>query len=191
VPRRAALLVAAAASLLVPLTLFLPYLELGGVSPSGFETFSRADVLLVLAGLLAAALLAGGALTPVRALQSLGLAVAAMILGALLFDGLELVHRLGRPIPAFNFGISPDNVLTPKIGVGAVLGTVAAAIATAAALAATLLREPAAPPTASGPPVPTSAPSPDAPAPGWYADPSGGAGRRYWDGARWTDQRVP
>lgn len=22
---------------------------------------------------------------------------------------------------------------------------------------------------------------------GWYADPSGGGGQRYWDGAQWTD----
>lgn len=25
-------------------------------------------------------------------------------------------------------------------------------------------------------------------APGWYPDPRGGGGRRYWDGVRWTDQ---
>jgi Protein of unknown function (DUF2510) len=24
---------------------------------------------------------------------------------------------------------------------------------------------------------------------GWYADPEGGAGQRYWDGERWTDDR--
>jgi hypothetical protein len=28
------------------------------------------------------------------------------------------------------------------------------------------------------------------PQPGWYPDPSGGPGRRYWDGT-WTDFRAP
>ena len=26
---------------------------------------------------------------------------------------------------------------------------------------------------------------------GWYADPQGGGGRRYWDGTRWTEQTQP
>ncbi len=28
-------------------------------------------------------------------------------------------------------------------------------------------------------------PSPTSPPPGWYPDPSGARGQRYWDGARW------
>ncbi|BBY66584.1 DUF2510 domain-containing protein [Mycolicibacterium helvum] len=31
-------------------------------------------------------------------------------------------------------------------------------------------------------------PPPPKPAPGWYADPRGGNGKRYFDGSRWTDQ---
>ena len=27
--------------------------------------------------------------------------------------------------------------------------------------------------------------------PGWYADPAGGSGQRYWDGAQWTGYAVP
>jgi len=27
--------------------------------------------------------------------------------------------------------------------------------------------------------------------PGWYADPAGGEFRRYWDGARWTEDLAP
>jgi uncharacterized RDD family membrane protein YckC len=32
---------------------------------------------------------------------------------------------------------------------------------------------------------------PGTPPPGWYADPQGGGGQRYWDGARWTEQIGP
>src|SRR6185437_5665298 len=28
-------------------------------------------------------------------------------------------------------------------------------------------------------------------APGWYPDPSGHPGQRYWDGQRWTDNWAP
>lgn len=34
---------------------------------------------------------------------------------------------------------------------------------------------------------PSSAPTAGGPPAGWYPDPAGGVGRRYWDGARWTD----
>jgi uncharacterized RDD family membrane protein YckC len=27
--------------------------------------------------------------------------------------------------------------------------------------------------------------------PGWYPDPQGGGGQRYWDGQQWTDQAAP
>lgn len=69
---------------------------------------------------------------------------------------------------------------------------------------------PAAPPGPSSPPVPSTSPPTTrtppkreptaeqadaaptaeipvtAPVPGWYADPAGGGGLRYWDGAQWT-----
>ena len=33
--------------------------------------------------------------------------------------------------------------------------------------------------------------APPQPPPGWYPDPSGGPGQRYWDGTKWTDVNVP
>jgi hypothetical protein len=35
-----------------------------------------------------------------------------------------------------------------------------------------------------------ASPPPRAPA-GWYADPTGGSGQRYWDGERWTEHTTP
>ena len=32
-------------------------------------------------------------------------------------------------------------------------------------------------------------PSPTSPPAGWYADPDGGSGQRWWDGRRWTEHR--
>jgi Protein of unknown function (DUF2510) len=29
------------------------------------------------------------------------------------------------------------------------------------------------------------------PPPGWYADPAGGGGWRWWDGTRWTEHLAP
>ena len=34
-----------------------------------------------------------------------------------------------------------------------------------------------------------SPPVPKPPPPGWYADPSGRAGHRFWDGTRWTEHQ--
>jgi hypothetical protein len=33
--------------------------------------------------------------------------------------------------------------------------------------------------------------TPPSPLPGWYPDPSGAPGQRYWDGSKWTDVNIP
>lgn len=42
-------------------------------------------------------------------------------------------------------------------------------------------------PAATAPPPPRD--EPPAPPSGWYPDPAGGGGQRYWDGQAWTDAR--
>ncbi|HET6914610.1 MAG TPA: DUF2510 domain-containing protein [Acidimicrobiales bacterium] len=37
------------------------------------------------------------------------------------------------------------------------------------------------------PPLPASAAEPVLPPAGWYPDPAGSHGQRYWDGGRWTE----
>ncbi|AIM40980.1 hypothetical protein PBI_SQUIRTY_33 [Mycobacterium phage Squirty] len=32
---------------------------------------------------------------------------------------------------------------------------------------------------------------PPSPPPGWYPDPAGSGGQRYWDGQRWTEHYAP
>ncbi|HWE54295.1 MAG TPA: DUF2510 domain-containing protein [Acidimicrobiales bacterium] len=48
---------------------------------------------------------------------------------------------------------------------------------------------PAAPADPVAPPLPQAASAPDAthPPAGWYPDPAGSNGRRYWDGQAWTE----
>lgn len=46
------------------------------------------------------------------------------------------------------------------------------------------------PAVAAAPLAVAESPPPLAPA-GWYADPRGGSGQRYWDGQRWTEHTTP
>jgi len=55
-----------------------------------------------------------------------------------------------------------------------------ALVARAAATPVDAPADPVAPPLATG-----------GPPAGWYSDPSGGAGQRYWDGRGWTDAVQP
>lgn len=47
------------------------------------------------------------------------------------------------------------------------------------------------PPTSSPPPPPPQAPPPSGVPAGWYPDPSGGGGLRYWNGSAWTEDVRP
>ena len=203
--RRAAFIVAAVASLVAGLSLLMPYAELGGVSASGFKLLTRADTLLLVASLIAAAALAGAAVTGARPLGAIGLVAAGVALGGLVFTGMELVHQLGRPAEAlpFDLDVVPDAAPAPETGAGVIVGIVASVLAALAALVGALLPEGerraraeaadiARSPFAAQEPAPAGpVPAPAAPASavpaGWYADPHGAGGRRYWDGERWTD----
>jgi len=52
------------------------------------------------------------------------------------------------------------------------------------------LGAPAGWPAPPAPPPPEPSPVPQAPEPGWYADPAGGGGLRYWDGRGWTSRTL-
>jgi uncharacterized protein DUF2510/uncharacterized protein DUF2516 len=47
------------------------------------------------------------------------------------------------------------------------------------------------PPSSAPPPPPPQAPPPSGVPAGWYPDPSGGGGLRYWNGSAWTEDVRP
>ena len=61
------------------------------------------------------------------------------------------------------------------------------AAAHAPAVAAAGPADPVAAPLAGRALPPSGPPAQQAPPAGWYADPDGGGGQRYWDGNAWTD----
>jgi hypothetical protein len=80
-------------------------------------------------------------------------------------------RRLGGPFALASFG-----------GLVFALGLIALAVG--------LVRRGRAAPVAPWPTQPAQPVQPAAPA-GWYPDPSGASGQRYWDGVRWTDHVAP
>ena len=92
--RRAGQLIAGAGGVLLIVSLFLPWAEKGGVSRSGWELWTMADIFFLIAGLCAiAAAITGGSfglfrpdLTLIGATDLLGLVAIVLIGWLLIFD---------------------------------------------------------------------------------------------------------
>jgi hypothetical protein len=176
-------------SLLLALTMFLPWFDFGsGTSYSFWEASSGADVALLLLVLATAG--ASAALLAIG-LPALGAVAAAIGLAeAGLAGGYVIESLFGGD---FGVGAFFGGAGALVVAAGAALLLVLPAItrpgaleATGGALGDVLKRQPDWNPGAASP---TAAPAaPAAPPAGWYANPAGGAGERYWDGTTWTDQ---
>jgi hypothetical protein len=152
-------------SLGVIASLFLNWTEASEfqIAQTGFEGFTRFDVITVVLAALAGAMAVIDAFVSWRGLLALTAALGAYILGATMlapieggFDGLAIGWYLAMAFSAL-----------------IVLGSVIAA--------ATAGSEPRT--------VDSATPSPTAATPpaGWYPDPWGQSDRRYWSGTEWTN----
>ena len=99
--RRAGQLIAGAGGALLIVSLFLPWAETGGVSRSGWELWTMADMFFLIAGLCAiAAAITGGRfglfrpdLTLIGATDLLGLMATVLLAWFLIFDFPAGAHR--------------------------------------------------------------------------------------------------
>jgi hypothetical protein len=150
----------------VIVSLFLNWTEAGQftVAQTGFEGFTRFDVVIVVLAALAGAMALIDAFISWRGLLPLTAALGAYILGATMlapieggFDGLAV---------GWYFAMIFSAVI--------VLGGV---IAIATSQSESWALEPA-----------SAAPADSTPPAGWYPDPWGQSDRRYWSGTEWTDR---
>lgn len=154
-------------ALLVIVSLFVDYTE--GSSASLWDLLRRMDVVILVLAILA----------------------ILLVLGSLFMLGNLMLFAVGA-IGGFGLGFfSPDFIeYTFDKGIGAYLAILgSAAILGGAALALAPVLVARAGNWRDLPFVHEETPRPVAqPAPGWYADPSGQARLRYWDGQRWSEQ---
>ncbi len=153
------------------LSMFLPYFDYGGggdESTSLWEALSRSDILMALVCVGSAVVAVVSLSKPLsRAAHSLAIAGGGAVFGTFAFYLVEY-----SPDGGYAFGALIG-------GVAGVLGLVGAVLlaAGAANLGTAAPKRPQ--PAAAAAPATTPA--------GWYPDPSGAGGQRYWDGSAWTD----
>jgi Protein of unknown function (DUF2510) len=148
---------------------FLNYIDSSFLKGTFWKLAHRLDVIVLVLVLLAAAALAMGLVTTTPRGVA---AVAAAFAGA--------VFGLVSPLDARSFN---------DFGAGMWLMSIAALVMTAGAVIAALAPNGAAAgAAATGGGLGGAAAPPAGPPPGWYADPSGQGGERYWSGTAWSDQ---
>jgi len=166
----------AACSLGVFACLFAAFADTG---ESFFETYARLDVFMALMCL---------ALIVIPILAAAGVARAK----------LDRVTIGLACVPFAFFGAFVALEYWGEIEPGSYVAALFSTLAAACALGLCLMASPAAaaagpdrtlPAAGPGASVPASQPRPSGlPPAGWYPDPAGTHGRRYWDGATWTAQ---
>jgi hypothetical protein len=157
--------------------MFLPYFprqDYGGGQAFGgtfWESSKRQDVVLVVAVGIVAVLLLISFFTAPRVLGVIAALVSGFVFGEAAF------------VDAFDY--DPYKVGFYLLGAGGLLMAIGSLLVALPGDAAAVRRATGYPP-APGPVPPTPAPS-AGPPPGWYAEPSGRPGERYWSGTDWTD----
>ena len=137
------------------------------------------------------------------ALAALGAGIAGAFSGARVLSGILLA--LGGQTIALFFSYagwaSASDDTTLSVGLGSWLGLLGGGAILAAGLmhwlsgpetaSDAVARDTARPAPAAAAPSPAPPPpaAPSSPPAGWYPDPLGGSGRRYWDGSRWTESK--
>jgi len=150
---------------------FLHYVDSGLFKASFWKLAQRLDVIVLVVVLLAVVALALAFVTRPRELA----AVAAALSGA--------VFGFVSDLDARNFNLFGVGFWLMSIGALAMIaGAVIAALAPNGGM-----RPAAAAPAGGG----AGAAPPAGPPPGWYPDPSGQPGERYWSGQDWSDQTRP
>jgi Protein of unknown function (DUF2510) len=143
----------------------------GDFAETGFEGFTRLDIVMVVLAVIAATLAIVDLFVPWRGLLPLAGMFGLYCLGATMFVPIEVSFSDLGPgwyvAMIFSFALGGAGML---------------------AVVESLLPAPASAGGARPPEVPSARTGAPSPPPGWYADPWGQASQRFWSGSEWTER---